>query len=73
MSPEYVNPYIKAQKNDDHDAEVIAEAATRPTVRFVELKSDWPRGEFRQSSRSRSMARVAVSAGWYNRQSKSQR
>ena len=39
MSPEYVRPYIKAQKNDDHDAEGIAEAATRPTMRFVELKS----------------------------------
>ena len=39
MSPEYVRPYIKAQKNDDRDAEGIAEAVTRPTMRFVELKS----------------------------------
>jgi transposase len=39
MSPEYVRPYVKAQKNDDRDAEAIAEAATRPTMRFVELKS----------------------------------
>jgi transposase len=39
MSPEYVWPYIEAQKNDDRDAEGIAEAATRPTMRFVELKS----------------------------------
>jgi transposase len=39
MSPEYVRPYIKAQKNDDRDAEGIAEAATRPTMRFVELKT----------------------------------
>src|SRR5580658_9907049 len=38
MSPEYVKPYVKAQKNDDRDAEGIAEAATRPTMRFVELK-----------------------------------
>jgi transposase len=30
---------VKAQKNDDRDAEAIAEAATRPTMRFVELKS----------------------------------
>ena len=29
MSPEYVRPYVKAQKNDDRDAEGIAEAATR--------------------------------------------
>src|SRR4051794_23134640 len=40
MSSEYVRPYVKAQKNDDHDAEAIAEAATRPTMRFVELKSE---------------------------------
>jgi transposase len=39
MSPEYVRPYVKAQKNDDRDAEAIAEAATRPTMRFVEVKS----------------------------------
>jgi transposase len=40
MSPEYVRPYVKAQKNDDRDAEAIAEAATRPTMRFVELKEE---------------------------------
>lgn len=31
MSPEYVRPYVKAQKNDDRDAEAFAEAATPPT------------------------------------------
>jgi transposase len=40
MSPEYVRPYVKAHKNDDRDAEAIAEAATRPTMRFVTLKSE---------------------------------
>src|SRR3954463_11887734 len=40
MSPAYVQPYVKAQKNDERDAEAIAEAATRPTMRFVELKSE---------------------------------
>lgn len=40
MSPEYVRPYVKAQKNDDRDAEAIAEAATRPTMRFVALRSE---------------------------------
>jgi transposase len=40
MSPEYVQPYVKAQKNDDRDAGAIAEAASRPTMRFVELKSE---------------------------------
>jgi transposase len=39
MSPEYVRPYVKAHKNDDRDAEAIAEAATRPTMRFVPVKS----------------------------------
>lgn len=40
MSPEYVRPYVKAQKNDDRDAEAIAEAATRPTMRFVQRRMD---------------------------------
>jgi transposase len=40
MSPEYVQPYVKAQKTDDRDAEAIAEAATRPTMRFGLLKSE---------------------------------
>src|SRR5207248_6471460 len=39
MSPEFVRPYVKAQKNDELDAEAIAEAATRPTMRFVAVKS----------------------------------
>ena len=40
MSPEYMRAYVKAQKNDDRDAEAIAEAPTRPTMRFVELKTE---------------------------------
>lgn len=40
ISPEYVQPYVKAQKNDDRDAEAIAEAATRPTMRFVAMKEE---------------------------------
>ena len=40
MSPAYVKPYVKAQKNDERDAEAIAEAATRPTMRYVEIKSE---------------------------------
>jgi transposase len=39
MSPEYVQPYVTAQKTDDRDAEA-GEAATRPTMRFVSLKSE---------------------------------
>ena len=40
MAPEYVQPYVKAQKNDDRDAAAVAEAARRPTMRFVALKSE---------------------------------
>ena len=40
MSPEYVQPYMKSQKTDDRDAEAIVEAATRPTMRLVTLKSE---------------------------------
>jgi transposase len=40
MSPEYVWPSVKAMKHDNRDAEAIAEAATRPTRRFVEPKSE---------------------------------
>ena len=39
MPPEYVRPYVKSHKNDERDAEAIAEAATRPTMRFVEVKA----------------------------------
>ena len=39
MSPEYVRPYVRAQKNDDRDAEGFAEAATRPTTRLVAMKT----------------------------------
>ena len=40
MSPLYVRPYVKVHKNDDRDAEAIAEAATRPTMTFVAIKSE---------------------------------
>ena len=40
MPPEYVRPYVKAQKNDGRDAEAIAEATTRPTLRLVDLNSE---------------------------------
>ncbi|QPZ93397.1 IS110 family transposase [Thioclava electrotropha] len=40
MSPLYFRPYVKVYKNDDRDAEAIAEAATRPTVSFVAIKSE---------------------------------
>jgi transposase len=39
MAAKYVRPFCRKQKNDFNDAEAIAEAVTRPTVRFVALKS----------------------------------
>lgn len=39
MPAQYVKPYVKRQKNDMADAEAIAEAVTRPNMRFVGSKS----------------------------------
>src|ERR1700710_2865092 len=36
---QFVKPYVKSNKNDIIDAAAIAEAVTRPTMRFVEVKS----------------------------------
>jgi transposase len=38
IPPVYVKPFVKRQKNDAADAEAIAEAASRPTMRFVAVK-----------------------------------
>jgi transposase len=40
MPPGYVKPYVKRNKNDAADAEAICEAVTRPTMRFVPVKSE---------------------------------
>lgn len=39
VPPAYVKPFVKRQKNDMADAEAIAEAALRPTMRFVAVKT----------------------------------
>jgi len=39
ISPQFVAPYVKSNKNDRNDAEAICEAAGRPTMRFVPVKS----------------------------------
>ena len=39
IPPIYVKPFVKRQKNDEADAEAICEAAQRPTMRFVPVKS----------------------------------
>ena len=39
ISPQFVKPYVKGNKNDANDAEAICEAVGRPTMRFVPVKS----------------------------------
>lgn len=39
ISPQYVKPYVKGNKNDGNDAEGIVEAASRPSMRFVKVKT----------------------------------
>jgi transposase len=40
MSPRFVKPYRKSDKNDANDAEAICEAVTRASMRFVPIKSE---------------------------------
>lgn len=40
IAPKFIKPYVRGQKNDFNDATAIAEAATRPTMRFVTVKSN---------------------------------
>ena len=40
IPPIYVKPFLKRQKNDSNDAAAIVEAAQRPTMRFVAVKSE---------------------------------
>ena len=40
MPPAYVKPYVKRGKTDAADAEAICEAVTRPTMRFVAIKTE---------------------------------
>jgi transposase len=39
MAPQFVKPYVKTNKNDAADAEAICEAVSRPTMRFVPIKT----------------------------------
>lgn len=39
MPPAYVKPYVKRNKNDMADAEAICEAVTKPSMRFVAVKT----------------------------------
>jgi transposase len=39
IAPQFVKPYVKSNKNDANDAEAICEAMSRPSMRFVAIKS----------------------------------
>ena len=39
IAPRYVKPFVKRHKNDSADAEAILEAALRPTMQFVEIRT----------------------------------
>ena len=38
ISPQFIKPYVKSNKNDYNDAEAICEAVSRPQMRFVPVK-----------------------------------
>lgn len=38
VSPQFVKPFVKTNKNDANDAEAIVEAASRPSMHFVPVK-----------------------------------
>lgn len=44
IPPAYVKPFLRRQKNDAADAEAICEAAQRPNMRFVAVKSEGTQG-----------------------------
>ena len=44
IPPAYVKPFVRRQKNDAADAEAICEAAQRPNMRFVPVKSEEKQG-----------------------------
>jgi transposase len=39
IPPQYIKPYVKRGKNDAADAEALYEALSRPTMRFVPVKT----------------------------------
>jgi transposase len=39
IAPQFVKPYVKTNKNDARDAEAICEAVSRPSMRFVPVKT----------------------------------
>ena len=63
MSPHFVKPYVKSNKNDANDAEAICEAVGRPSMRFVPNKKHLAAGRAGAASHSRPAHQVAHGAG----------
>ena len=64
VAPQFVKPFVKSNKNDMRDAEAIAEAVTRPTMRFVPTKDGSERTKVRKvSQRLLSVRRALNSQG----------
>ena len=57
IAPIYVKPFVRRQKNDAADAEAICEAAVRPTIRYVAVKTE--------EQRARPMFRGAPVISWF--------
>lgn len=63
MPPAYVKPYVKRGKTDAADAEAICEAVTRPTMRFVPVKSEGAAGRVIDPPHAGSVRQTAHAAG----------
>ena len=59
MPPAYVKPYVKRGKTDANDAEAICEAVTRPTMRFVAIKSEQQQAASTESLRASRLSSLA--------------
>ena len=61
IPPAYVKPFVKRQKNDAIDAEAICEAAQRPRMRFVAVKSEHQQAASLVHHRPRTLPRAVTS------------
>jgi hypothetical protein len=61
IAPQLVKPYVKRGKNDTADAEAVCEAMSRPTMRFVPVKTaEQRRGPSSAADRAGDFADIEV-------------
>ena len=63
MAPAFVKPYVKSNKNDRNDAEAICEAVTRPSMRYVAIKTPAQQGLFHLHHSRRLLVKQRVALG----------